>query len=125
MQRLTHKSLGSAKTGVGHWIHQRASAAFLLYLNLWLIYFVSHSVGVSYADQLRLAADACNAVHILLYIGTALYHAKLGLQTVIEDYCHCPAAKTLKLLAMNFVVYAAGAYGAVSLVRIIAKGVAQ
>ena len=122
MQRLTDKNTGSANAGVTHWIRQRATAVFLLYLNLFLLYFVSTSVGKSYAQLLAWTADPCHATHLLLYLVMALYHAKLGLQTVIEDYCHCPIMRNVKLLAMNFVIYGAGASGVVSLVQIVAKG---
>jgi succinate dehydrogenase / fumarate reductase membrane anchor subunit len=66
---------------------------------------------MDYNTAYAFMARPCNAIFGILFIVSSLYHAKLGLQTVIEDYIHCKYAKLGSLIAMNIVIYAAIASG--------------
>jgi succinate dehydrogenase / fumarate reductase, membrane anchor subunit len=93
------RGLGSAKSGVGHFIQQRASAMFLAVLLPWFGLSVILGTDGDYASVQGWLANPFNAVGTLLLVLTATFHMRLGLQVVIEDYIAKPVTRTLCLLA--------------------------
>lgn len=107
----TARGLGSAKDGVNHWWMQRVTAIALLLLSPWFIYFAVSLIG---ADQLTVRAaiaQPLNATLLVSFMIAMLWHARLGLQVVVEDYVHGWQEITLQLL-IKF-VYAIAAIAAV------------
>ena len=86
---------GSAKSGVHHWYAQRASALLLILLVGWLIYAVFRLSGADFTTAHAFIAHPVHAAFAVLLIVTALYHAMLGLQVVIEDYVHHPVLEVV------------------------------
>jgi succinate dehydrogenase / fumarate reductase membrane anchor subunit len=90
---------GAAGDGVGHWWAQRFSAILLAGLTLWLVLAMGSVIGASHADAAAWLSQPFNAAMAILFVVTSLYHAKLGLQVIIEDYVHVrPAEVALQLL---------------------------
>jgi succinate dehydrogenase / fumarate reductase membrane anchor subunit len=96
---------GSAKGGVGHWLAQRATAVFLIFLVGWLGYAAFTLAGADFAVARGFMAHPFNAALLVLLVITVLYHGMLGLQVVVEDYVHHPAAE----ITLHFLIRA-GAY---------------
>lgn len=105
------RGLGSAKSGVHHWIAQRFTAILNIILTFWLFCVLGQITEMDYNTALNYMGQSCNAIFGLLFITSSLYHAKLGLQIVIEDYIHCKCIKVGALIAMNIIVYTAIAMG--------------
>ncbi len=107
----TARGLGSAKDGVNHWWMQRVTAIALLLLSPWFIYFAVSLIG---ADQLSVRAaiaQPLNATLLVSFMIAMLWHARLGLQVVVEDYVHGWQEITLQLI-IKF-VYAIAAIAAI------------
>ena len=75
---------------------------------------------LSIALVTRIVAHDITAVHewlngplsamLLAALIIALFwHAKLGIQTIIEDYVHCEGKKIVTLLLLNVLIYGFGA----------------
>lgn len=97
------RGLGSAKEGVGHWWAQRVSAAAMIPFAVWMIYSLLAMMRRADAPQVReWLADPLAALPLATLLVLMLYHARLGLQVVIEDYIHAPAWKITLLLLNGF-----------------------
>ena len=107
------RGLGSAKHGAGHFITQRVSAIGLIVLVPWFLISLIGAVRGGYDGALAWVADPINAVLTLLAVGTALYHMRLGMQVVVEDYITKHSLKNVLLILNTFicvVLFAAAAY---------------
>jgi len=103
------RGLGSAKSGVGHFIAQRVSAFALLGLTLWAVgSALVLARGGGYIGAHAWLASPVNAALLILLIATGFFHARLGMQVVIEDYIERRFTRTV-LLILNVFVAAGGA----------------
>lgn len=84
LARVRH--LGSAKSGLHHWVAQRMSAAALLPLGFWFAWSAPGLVGMDYVEAVTWVSDPLNATLMVLFCVAAFHHSALGLQVVIEDY---------------------------------------
>ncbi len=80
------RSLGSAKSGLHHWIAQRLTAVALLPLGFWFTWSAVGLVAMDYADAVAWVADPLNATLLIMFCAASFYHSVLGLQVVVEDY---------------------------------------
>ena len=103
------RGLGSARQGVQHWWAMRASAAALVPLCLWLTASLIALAGADHARFASWVAYPFNAVALLLLLGVAFYHLKVGLDVVIEDYVHTEWRKVAVATLTTFAVVAAAA----------------
>lgn len=112
------RGLGSAKDGTAHWWAQRVSAIALVPLVLYVLYLLVSLAGADYATVRQTIAQPFNAVLLILFIGTAFWHAGLGLQVVIEDYFHVRWLEISLMLAVKFIFAAMGLAAIVAIGRI-------
>jgi succinate dehydrogenase / fumarate reductase, membrane anchor subunit len=93
------RGLGSGKTGTGHWWWQRITAGLLVVLVPWLVGLLVSLIGAD-LDAARISiARPWNAIPLAAFVIAAFWHAKLGMQVVIEDYVHVRWVEvTLQLL---------------------------
>jgi succinate dehydrogenase / fumarate reductase membrane anchor subunit len=110
-------SLGSAKSGVEHWWLQRVSAVGVALLGIWFLISLACLPDFELVTVIRWIGGPCNAALLVLWIGALLYHSKLGIQVVIEDYAH-GAAKTALIVLSSLLHVALAALGIVAVLRI-------
>jgi len=102
------RGLGSAKSGVGHWWAQRVTAILLVLLVPWLIGVLVSLIGLDLDSARHVIARPWNAIPLAAFVIAAFWHAKLGMQVVIEDYVHTRWVEiTLQLLVTFACVLAA------------------
>jgi succinate dehydrogenase / fumarate reductase membrane anchor subunit len=101
--------LGSAKEGTGHFWHQRLTAVANIPLTLFFIGLLVSLNGASYDETRAVLANPLVAIILLLFMGSGIYHMRLGLQIVIEDYVHGEGARVVALMANTFFALAMGA----------------
>src|ERR1043165_6939173 len=109
------KGLGSAKTGVHHWVWQRLTALALIPLTLWFVVSVARFSDASYVSVVEWVSTPAVAVALVIYLAALFHHSQLGVQVVIEDYVHAEWLKISSLVLVKFahVVFAAAAIFAV------------
>ena len=82
------RGLGSAKSGVAHWWRQRITAIVMIVLIPWLVGLFVSFVGVDAESARQTVARPWNTVALMAFVIAGFWHAKLGMQVVIEDYVH-------------------------------------
>ena len=86
-----------------HWVSQRITSIAIVILGLWFVYqllFVLTSFD--HPEVYAWASDPLNAIILLLLSLYAIYHAELGVQTVIEDYVATERLRTYTLYLLRF-----------------------
>jgi succinate dehydrogenase / fumarate reductase, membrane anchor subunit len=104
------KGLGSAKHGVMHWWFQRLTAVAMIPLFIW---FTTVVVSVLISPDVTMVTkwfySPINSLLMGLLVAAMFFHAKLGLQVVVEDYIKCPYSKYTLLFANSFFCFAGSA----------------
>ena len=95
------RGLGSAKSGLHHWWHQRVSAVAMVGLVSWMVILLFSLVDADYQTALNMLAHPVNATVVVLFVAVGLWHASLGLQVVLEDYVANEGARLIAILAVK------------------------
>lgn len=112
------RGLGSAKSGVAHFIGQRVSGAALVILLCWGFSQTPFLVAGGYDFARAWLGHPLNAALLSLLLGVGLYHAQLGMRVIIEDYFAAPITRTALLVLNLFVTAALAVVGIVSLLKV-------
>jgi len=100
------RGLGSAKEGAGHFIAQRVTAIANLFLIPWFLISLIFVARGGYQRVIEFIGYPINAVFILIAVGSTLYHMRIGMQVVIEDYIAKTGTRLFLLLLNTFIVVA-------------------
>jgi len=100
------RGLGAARSGVGHWTHQRLTAISNLLLVLWFVFSAMALAGADYVEVRAWLASPVSASLMILLVISTVYHARLGVQVVIEDYVHHEGARMASLAAVTLLAAA-------------------
>ena len=90
-----------AKEGVHHWWVQRVTSVALIPLAVSFVFALLSLPSLDYATVHAWVHQSWTAVLLVIFIGLACWHSKLGMQVVFEDYVH-GGAKTILLLISSF-----------------------
>jgi len=118
------RGLGSAHHGAHHWLIQRTTAIGNLVLMSWLLVSFMLLGDFSHATVSGWLAQPIAAVPMMLLIISLFWHARLGLQVLIEDYLHDSGTKFAALTALNLAVFGAGALALFSVASLALTGAA-
>jgi succinate dehydrogenase / fumarate reductase, membrane anchor subunit len=109
------RGLGSAKAGTEHFWRQRLTGLANIPLTIAFILLIIALTGAPYASAMQTLGSAPVAILMGLFLLVGLYHMKLGMQVIIEDYVHGERTKILALIANTFFVILIGAICAYAL----------
>jgi len=121
MSSSLHKvqGFGSSHSGTGHFYHERLSAMALIPLTLWFGYAMLGLVNASEVAAISFLAKPINFILMSAFMLITLYHIKLGVQVIIDDYVHSAGKKIALLLLVRFLVIATGSLSLFALIRIV------
>lgn len=112
------RGLGSAKSGVGHWWSQRATAVANILLLTWFIVSLLRLPDLGYFTVANWLRHPEAAIPMLLFVASVFHHFRLGVQVMIEDYVHEEGMKLIALLALNFYTIAGGAVALFAILKL-------
>jgi len=105
------RGLGSAKGGTEHFWRQRLTALANIPLILFFLWVVIMLNGASHAEVVACLSKPWVSIIMLMVLGSGIYHMKLGMQVVIEDYMHGGLGKAMLIANTFFAIAMATACG--------------
>lgn len=118
------RGLGSAHAGEHHWTLQRITALGNLLLGSWLAVSFALLPDFEYATVADWISGTVPSLAMVLLVISAFWHARLGLQVLIEDYVHDAGGKYALLALLNLAAFAGTAAGVFFILRIVMYRVA-
>jgi len=103
------RGLGSAKEGTDHFWKQRLTGVANIPLTIFFVFLVVSMIGAGHEQAAEMIASPFVAILLLMMIVSGLYHMRLGMQTIIEDYIHGEGIKIVAVMANTFFTVAIGA----------------
>jgi succinate dehydrogenase / fumarate reductase membrane anchor subunit len=100
------RGLGAARSGTGHFWHQRVTAVAGVPLTIALVVIVISLLGRSHAAVVQILGSPLVATVTLLFIINSAYHMWIGMQEIVLDYVHEDRWKLTCLMANTFFVFA-------------------
>ncbi len=104
------RGLGAAHHGAHHWLVQRFTAIGNVVLMSWLLVSLVTLGDFGYANVVKWLSQPVSATAMILLVVSLFWHARLGLQVLIEDYIHEAGSKFAAISALNLATIGGGAF---------------
>jgi succinate dehydrogenase / fumarate reductase membrane anchor subunit len=96
------RNLGASHSGTTDFWRQRLTAVAMTLLILPVLFVILTLVGRNHAGAAQILGSLPIAIILLLFIVASVWHMKIGMQVVIEDYVHNEKLKLVSIMANNF-----------------------
>jgi succinate dehydrogenase / fumarate reductase, membrane anchor subunit len=112
------RGLGSAHHGAHHWLMQRFTAVGNLVGVGFLVISFALMPSYSYAAMSGWAGQPLVALVLAVMVVSVFWHARMGLQVVIEDYVPSAASRFGWFAALNIAVFAGAGFALICIARL-------
>jgi succinate dehydrogenase membrane anchor subunit len=96
------RNLGASHSGTTDFWRQRLTGVAMTLLIVPVLFVILTLVGRNHAGAAQILGSLPIAIILLLFIVASVWHMKIGMQVVIEDYVHNEKLKLASIMANNF-----------------------
>ena len=96
------RNLGASHSGTSDFWRQRLTAVAMILLIIPVIAVVMMLLGRNQAGAAQILGSPLVAIVLLLFIVASVWHMKIGMQVVLEDYVQDEKIKLIAIMANNF-----------------------
>ena len=96
------RGLGSAGAGTSDFWRQRLTAIAMILLIAPSIIIIMMLLGRNHAAATQILGSSSVAIVLILFTITSVWHMKIGMQVVIEDYVQDETLKLVSIIGNNF-----------------------
>ncbi len=109
---------GSAHGGTSDFFRQRLTAVALVLLIVPVICIIMTLLGRNQAGAAQILGSPLIAVVMILFVIASVWHMKIGMQVVIEDYVGNETVKLVAIMANTFFSAAVGLASIYAIVKL-------
>ncbi|MDB5653298.1 MAG: Succinate dehydrogenase hydrophobic rane anchor protein [Tardiphaga sp.] len=102
------RNLGSSHSGTSDFWRQRITAVAMILLMIPMIVIVMMLLGRNQAGAAQILGSPLVALLLIMFIIASVWHMKIGMQVVLEDYVINEKLKLISIMANNFFSAAVG-----------------
>lgn len=110
--------LGAAHSGTGAARIMHLTSVALIPLTIAFVWNLIAASQMDYAGARVYLGQPCPTILMLLFVGACLWHMKVGMQAIIDDYVHEHHLKDWALMANTFFAIVIGAACVYSLLKV-------
>jgi succinate dehydrogenase / fumarate reductase membrane anchor subunit len=118
------RGLGSAHCGEDHWMLQRYTAIGNLVLGAWFVASILLIGKLDAANVHDWLGGLVPVTLMILLIASTFWHARLGLQVIVEDYVHEQGNKFAVTALLNLVAIGGAVFGVLCVLKLALGGAA-
>ncbi len=118
------RGLGSARTGAHHWLLQRFTAIGNILGGLFLAFSLALQPEHDFAAMKDWVASPLPALVLALWIPNVFWHARHGLQILVDDYVHTAGNHLAVTIVLNILAVVGAGLGVLSIIRLALSGAA-
>ncbi|CAN5450824.1 succinate dehydrogenase, hydrophobic membrane anchor protein [soil metagenome] len=112
------RGLGSSHSGTSDFWRQRLTAVAMILLMLPVIVIVMMLLGRNQAGAAQILGSPAVALLLIMFIIASVWHMKIGMQVVLEDYVINEKLKLISIIANNFFSSAIGLASIYAIVKL-------
>jgi succinate dehydrogenase / fumarate reductase membrane anchor subunit len=91
--------LGTARSGTPAAWAMHVTSSVLIPLSIAFVFILATLVHKDFAAARAELGSACPTILFLLFVSASIYHMKIGMQSIIDDYIHDTHWKSWALVA--------------------------
>jgi succinate dehydrogenase / fumarate reductase membrane anchor subunit len=118
------RGLGSARTGGHHWLLQRFTAVGNILGGLFLAFSLAMQPAHDFSAMKDWVASPLPALVLALWIPNVFWHARHGLQILVDDYVHDAGNHLAITIVLNILALVGVGIGLLSIIRLALAGAA-
>ncbi len=112
------RNLGSAKAGTSDFFRQRLTAIAMIILLVPSIIIIMKLLGSNQATASQTLGNPLVAVIMIMFVIASVWHMKIGMQVILEDYVHDEKLKLALVIGNHFFCWTVGLVSLYAIIKL-------